>query len=57
MIEGLILLIELGLLLLLLQTIFRAERKKSENDLGLFAYRSDKKIEKAKSRKRSGFHA
>lgn len=57
MIEGLILLIELGLLLLLLRTIFRAERKKSENDLGLFSYRSDKKIEKIKSRKRSGFHA
>lgn len=57
MIEGLILLIELGLLLLLLRTIFRAERKKSENDLGLFSYRSDKKIEKIKSGKRSGFHA
>lgn len=57
MIEGLILLIELGLLLLLLRTIFRAERKNSENDLGLFSYRSDKKIEKIKSRKRSGFHA
>lgn len=57
MIEGLILLTELGLFLLLLRTIFRAERKKSESDLGFFSYHSNKKVEEDKSKKRSSFRA
>ncbi|WP_156949795.1 hypothetical protein [Simplicispira psychrophila] len=57
MTEGLILLTELGLLLLLLRTIFRTERKKSESDLGFFSYQSNKKTKENKSKKRRKFHA
>lgn len=52
MIDGLILLIELGLFLLLLWSIYRAERNKSEGDLGWFSYQNDKKPEKEKSKRR-----
>lgn len=57
MIEGFILLIELGLLLRLLWEIDRAERRPPNNSLGLFSYKENKLVEKKKSPKRSDFRA
>lgn len=57
MIEGFILLIELGLLLRLLWEIDRAERRPPNNSLGLFSYKENKPVEKKKSPKRSDFRA
>lgn len=41
MIDGLLLLMELGLLLLLLHTLWRAREKEEEGDLGFFAYKPE----------------
>ena len=63
MIDGLLLLIELCLFLLLLWAVRRAGRQKSEEDLGFFAYKADsknadpKQAEKNKPLKRGNFRA
>lgn len=57
MIDGLILLIELGLLLRLLWAVDRAERRPPSNSLGLFSYKENNPIDKKKSPKRSNFRA
>lgn len=57
MIDGLILLVELGLLLGLLWAIDRAERHPSNSSLGLFSYKKNQAAEKKKSLKRSDLRA
>ena len=42
MIDGLLLLIELGLMLLLLRTVWKARKKDAEDDLGFFAYQAER---------------
>lgn len=41
MIDGLLLLLELGLLMVLLRTVWLARQKRHEDDLGLFAYKPE----------------
>lgn len=58
MIDGLLMLTELGLFLLLLRAIYRAGRQKSETDLGFFAYKTyPEKEEKTKPLKRGNSRA
>lgn len=58
MIDGLLMLTELGLFLLLLKAVYRAGRKKSELNLGFFAYKTDKENQKEnKPLKRSNSRA
>jgi len=45
MIDGLLLLIELGLMLLLLRTVCKARGKDSEDDLGFFAYQAERVLD------------
>jgi hypothetical protein len=45
MIDGLLLLIELGLMLLLLRTVCQARGKDSEDDLGFFAYQTERVLD------------
>lgn len=52
MIDGLILLIELGLLLRLLWTIDSEERHPTNSNLGFFSYKEDQPVAKKKSPKR-----
>ena len=57
MIDGLLLLMELGFLVHLLWSVDRAERPPTNNHLGLFSYKENQTVEKKKSPKRSNFRA
>ena len=57
MIDGLILLIELGLLLRLLWTIDSEERRPTNSNLGFFSYKESQPLAKKKSPKRRNFRA
>lgn len=57
MIDGLILLIELGVLLGLLWAVERAERFPPNSSLGLFSYKKNQTVEKKKALKRSDLRA
>lgn len=57
MIDGLILLIELGLLLRLLWTIDSEERRPTNSNLGFFSYRESQPVAKKKSPRQGDFRA
>lgn len=57
MIDGLLLLMELGFLVHLLWSVDRAERPPTNNHLGLFSYKESQTLAKKKSPKRSNFRA
>lgn len=57
MIDGLILLIELGLMLRLLWTIDSEERRPTNSNLGFFSYRESQPVAKKKSPKQGNFRA